>query len=93
MTAVELRDALDRLGLTQTDAAHLLGVVDRAVRHWTSGTRPVPEMAGRFLLLLDALDITPAEAMAAMSVEKRAQSASGSSRIHARKKPQMKAET
>ena len=49
MTAPEFRAALDRLGLTQTGAARLLGVDARTARRWALGEREVPEPARRLL--------------------------------------------
>lgn len=42
MTADELRDALDELNLTQTEAARRLHVSLRTVQNWVAGTHEVP---------------------------------------------------
>lgn len=42
MTAGELRDALDTLDLTQTEAARRLHVSLRTVQNWCAGTHEVP---------------------------------------------------
>ena len=42
MTADELRDALDALGLTQTEAARRLRVSLRTMQNWCAGTHEVP---------------------------------------------------
>lgn len=42
MTAGELRDALDTLDLTQTEAARRLHVSLRSVQNWCAGKHEVP---------------------------------------------------
>ena len=42
MNAIELRGALDELGISQVEAAILLGVSDRSVRRWVEGPDEVP---------------------------------------------------
>jgi transcriptional regulator with XRE-family HTH domain len=53
MTRNQYRAALERLGLTQSDAAKLLGVDPRTSRKWANGERPVDKTAGRFLTYLE----------------------------------------
>lgn len=53
MTPAELRTTLERLGLNQTEAARVMGVEPRAVRHWLAGTRKVPKIVERFLALYE----------------------------------------
>lgn len=67
MTAAEYADAIDRLGLSQTAAAKLLGVDARTSRRWISGERDVPEPAARFLRYLIATRKTGAQAMSVLS--------------------------
>ena len=43
MTPGEFRSVIDYLGLGQMDAAAILGVTERTVRHWTTGKYAVPE--------------------------------------------------
>ena len=43
MSPAQLRTALKRLGLTQTAAAHRLGVDPRTVRKWVNKERGIPE--------------------------------------------------
>lgn len=43
MTAAELRVILGWLGLRQRDAARLLGVHERTVRHWLAGATRIPD--------------------------------------------------
>lgn len=49
MTQKQYRAMLDRLELTQTQAAKVLGVDPRTSRKWANGERPVDKTAGRFL--------------------------------------------
>ena len=56
MTPTELRDTLRRLGLSQIEAARLLGVDPSAVRRWLTdkdSRRSIPGPAVAFLRLLD----------------------------------------
>ena len=43
MTAAELRDARQALGLTQAKMAARLGVSHRMYKYWEAGRWPVPE--------------------------------------------------
>ena len=58
--ADEFRSALDRLGLSQVEAASLMARDKQDVHRWCQGTRPVPEYMARMLLLLEALGIKKA---------------------------------
>jgi transcriptional regulator with XRE-family HTH domain len=49
MTAVELRNLLARLDLTQAGAARLLGINDRTMRRYVLGERSIPEPIRRLL--------------------------------------------
>lgn len=49
MTRDDFRAALDRLGLTQTGAARVLGVDERTTRRWAAGERAVPPPVERLL--------------------------------------------
>lgn len=60
MDADEFRAALDRLGLTQVEAASLMARDKQDVHRWCQGTRPVPEYMARMLLLLETLGIKKA---------------------------------
>lgn len=51
MTATELRDALDRLDLTQREAAEALGVSLRTVQSWVGGEHEIPGPAARLVRL------------------------------------------
>jgi DNA-binding transcriptional regulator YiaG len=42
MSAADLRAALARLGLSQSEAARRFGVNARTVRRWIVGDRPIP---------------------------------------------------
>jgi hypothetical protein len=52
MTPNQFRKALERLGLTQTEAAPLLGVQPRAVRRWLAGDREIPNASVILVLLM-----------------------------------------
>jgi hypothetical protein len=49
MTARQYRARLAALGLTQVDAARLLGVDPRTSRRWALGESPIPEAVARLL--------------------------------------------
>ena len=61
MTSTEYREAIAALGLNQAGAAKLLGVDDRTSRRWACDEREVPETVARFLRLMIARKITPAQ--------------------------------
>ena len=61
MTPTELRELLAALGLSQSEAARLLGVHDRTPRRWTAGELDIPPTAQRLLKLMLALKLTPAK--------------------------------
>lgn len=42
MTAAEFRSVTEELGISQLDAARMLGVNPRTVRNWVQGRDPVP---------------------------------------------------
>ncbi len=50
---VDLRAEFDRLGLSMTAGARMIGVSPRTVRRWVDGSRDTPEMALRLLKVLD----------------------------------------
>ncbi len=52
MTPTDLRIILNSLGLTQAEAAAVLGVSERAVRAWADGFRNVPAPAQKLLRLM-----------------------------------------
>jgi len=43
LTGKQLQAALERLGMTQAEAAKRLGVTDRTVRRWVAGDTRIPE--------------------------------------------------
>ncbi|MGG3814226.1 hypothetical protein ABEV34_21640 [Methylorubrum rhodesianum] len=67
MSAAQMREALEALGLTQAGGARLLGVDGRTVRRWCTeegkGAREVPPTVARFLRFLIGSRIEPAEVM------------------------------
>jgi len=52
MTPDQIRDTLNRLELTTTRAAQLVGVDDRTMRKWLAGERGMPEPVIRLLRLV-----------------------------------------
>lgn len=54
MTAAQLRETLDRLGLNQLEAASILRVDGRTVRRWIAGDREIPGPVVAFLELLES---------------------------------------
>ncbi len=54
MTHAEYRSALDRLGLSQVEAARLLHVDERTSRRWALGERDVPAPVALLLRLCEA---------------------------------------
>ena len=58
MTANQFRAALDRLGLSQLEAARLFKSNDRTVRRWAIGERSVPPTVAIMLKLMLAGKIT-----------------------------------
>ena len=60
MTGKQYRAALDRLGLTQAQAARLLQVNPRTSRKWALSERPIPGIAAEFLTYLEQTQNTPA---------------------------------
>lgn len=67
MTAQQYRDAVAALGMTQVDAAQLLGVDARTSRRWALAERDVPEPVARFLRYLIARGTTGEKAMRVLS--------------------------
>jgi hypothetical protein len=70
MTAAELRDHLDRLGLTQVAFAHLIDVDARTVKRWASPTEPF-EIPRTIEILLPLLSPTKVKALAETEHNKR----------------------
>ncbi len=70
MTPKQLRDTLERLHLTQTAAAHQLGVHPRTVSKWIRGERRIPEPVAIILRqwsIGDPLTILVQQARAALN--------------------------
>jgi DNA-binding transcriptional regulator YiaG len=63
MSPDQYREAIEKLGLSQIAAAHLLGVDARTSRRWASGERDIPPPAVRFLRYLIATKKTGDQAM------------------------------
>jgi len=49
MTPAELRDLIERAGITQARAAELAGVADRTLRQYLAGDRAIPLSASGLL--------------------------------------------
>jgi len=61
MTAIQFRNALRRLDLTQQGMAKLLGADERTTRRWALGERAVPSCVAIVLRLLVTEKITTAD--------------------------------
>lgn len=61
MRPQQLRALLKKAGLTQTDAAHLIGLTARSMRRYVSGETPVPRVVVYALLYVIKLqkDLEP----------------------------------
>ena len=55
MTSTDLKATLSRLGLSQAEAARLLGVTPTAVTRWVQGTRAVPGPVVRLVRLVETV--------------------------------------
>ena len=69
MNANQYRDAIEQLGLTQVEAARLLGVDERTSRRWANDERGIPGPVARFLRYLIAKKTTGAAAMRVLDGE------------------------
>jgi hypothetical protein len=58
--------ARNRLGLKNSGMAELLGMTPHGVRRYVNGNRKVPEPVARFLRLIIALRMTPAQVLDAL---------------------------
>lgn len=57
MTSTELHTIRTSHGLSLADAAHILGVNERTVRRWESGTSPIPAgVAAEVLAINETID-------------------------------------
>jgi len=55
MTALQFRNLLVKIGISQVKAAHTLGVSPRTARRWATGAgATIPEPAGKLLRLIHA---------------------------------------
>lgn len=61
MTALQYRDALKRLGLSQRAAGAFLGVNERTSRSWALDEAPVPESVAKLLRIMIKLKLSPSE--------------------------------
>ena len=53
MDSFQLRGVLDRLSLSQAEAARLVGVETRIMRYWLAGPRDIPVMVEKMFVLLE----------------------------------------
>lgn len=53
LTAEEFRLELERHGLTQIEAARIMGVNDRTVRRWALGERPIPPLVTKLMATIE----------------------------------------
>lgn len=67
MDGSELSEAFDRLGISPTYAARVLGIDDRRVRYMLDGRAPVPELVARVLRLMLEGALAPARLVKAAS--------------------------
>ena len=61
MTAIQYRNALKRLGLSQVAAAHFLGIAIRTSHSYANDEYPVPEAIAKLLRLMVRLELSPAD--------------------------------
>lgn len=64
MTNDQFRETLGKLGLTQVEAAHLLGLDIGTVNRWACGRTAVAEPAARMLTLMLKRRLRAAEVLA-----------------------------
>jgi DNA-binding transcriptional regulator YdaS (Cro superfamily) len=60
MSADEFRAALERLDLTQVEAATLIGRHEQEVSQWARGVRAVPDYIARLVILIEAAGVKKA---------------------------------
>jgi hypothetical protein len=65
LTAKQYRAALDRLGLSQQEAARLFGADPRTSRRWALDEAPVPETVAMILRYMLKAGVSPADFEAA----------------------------
>jgi DNA-binding transcriptional regulator YiaG len=58
MTALKFRTAIMKLGLSQVQASHLLGVTPRTARRWALGEVNIPPPAEKLLRLVLAGEVS-----------------------------------
>jgi DNA-binding transcriptional regulator YiaG len=54
MTPLQFRTVITKIGLSQVQAAHTLGVTPRTARRWALGEVKVPPPAAKLLRLMQA---------------------------------------
>jgi Zincin-like metallopeptidase len=58
MTPLQFRTVISKVGLSQVQAAHVLGVTPRTARRWALGEVKVPPPAAKLLRLMQASKIS-----------------------------------
>jgi DNA-binding transcriptional regulator YiaG len=61
MTAGHFRAALERLDLTQGEAAEFFGVSIRTAHAWANNGAPIPEAVAKLLRLMQRLNLKPSD--------------------------------
>jgi len=69
MTAQELKDYLQRIGITQEEFADYIGVHGRTVRRWVQG-QEMPKLVGLFVAL-DPIEVIGKQVIKKQLKEKR----------------------
>jgi len=59
MTGEEFREAIYKVGMTQTAAARFFGVNETSLRRWISGKYPIPEPVAMLLKTMHRYSLTP----------------------------------
>lgn len=59
MTALQYREAIKRLGLSQRAAGAFLNIDERQSRRWAAGDARIPESVGKLLRLMIRLKLKP----------------------------------
>lgn len=69
MTGQELKDYLQRIGITQGEFADYIGVTGRTVRRWVQG-QEIPKLVGLFVAL-DPIEVIGKQVIKKQLKEKR----------------------
>jgi DNA-binding transcriptional regulator YiaG len=58
MTSLQFRNVIAKIGLSQVQAAHVLGVTPRTVRRWALDEVKIPPTAAKLLRLMQMGEIS-----------------------------------